>query len=373
MALPSKRKGFTLWLGGSSSLARTYVNQFGSKGLVLCGLEPEAPKWIRGQGISYVQIDLANLTDDESLIFFEQFSANITSIVVGVRPLLFAPYIDKLHSERMVKGIQKFLCHACAELEDLEFVLHISSVAIADHLRSQHFMSETDPHPPLSECKASYDIFKRRSEEEITGICGQYQIPFCNLRLSAILSDDVSCIQCSAMNLQGRIGCYFRHPLDFNSSVNVSRAIDLIISRSEMIGDEIDSENDTDETLDRSSPKAIQQVYYYTRPLLLPRPVPLGYYLEEFRKAYQLEYTSVWIPCWIVAWLIAFFHWFASATSPALKSNQQRSHPIPYVEAVDYLLQVGSREHSFDCSRFAADFPELEEETIRECLNSAGQ
>ena len=33
-----------------------------------------------------------------------------------------------------------------------------------------------------------------------------------------------------------------------------------------------------------------------------------------------------------------------------------------------YLLQVASREHSFDCSRFGLDFPGLEEESILECF-----
>ena len=47
-------------------------------------------------------------------------------------------------------------------------VLHVSSVAATDHLRVQRGWSEeAPPLPPLAEYAGAYDVFKRRSEEEI--------------------------------------------------------------------------------------------------------------------------------------------------------------------------------------------------------------
>jgi hypothetical protein len=339
MSNSTKRQGLTLWLGGTSSLSRTYINHFGTEGLLISGLEATPPEWVNS---SYVQCDLTTLTDRQAKGILERYP-DISTIVIGVRPLLFAPYTNTGVPETMLKGIEMLLSHACTKLEHLRFVLHISSVAAADHLQSQHFLSETNALPPLSEYKAPYDRFKRISEDVITEVCKHNQIQCCHIRLSAVFSDTVSCIQCSALDLQSRIGCYLPLAIDCNSSLNVSRAIQAILLRSEM--DEISN---------------IKILYYYTRPLLLERPVPYGYHLQEFRKAYQLQCTSIWIPVWIVTWFVAIFHWFAYWNA--------RIVGLPYIDAADYLLQVASREHSFDCSRFGRDFPELQEETILECF-----
>jgi hypothetical protein len=360
----NNNKGLTLWLGGTSSLCRTYINQFGTEGLLLCGLESTPPEWVKN---AYVQCDLTTLTDQQATFLLERYP-DISTIVIGVRPLLFAPYTHNTGvSENMLRGIQVLLSHACTRLENLRFVLHISSVAAADHLRSQHFVSEetssssssssssstnTTLPPPLSEYKAPYDRFKRMSEDVITEICEQHhdRVQCCHIRLSAIFSDTVSCIQCSALDLQSRIGCYLPLAIDSNSSLNVSRAIHAILGRS--------SESSADEAISNN----IQSLYYYTRPLALERPVPYGYYLQEFRNAYQLQYTSIWIPVWIVTWFVAAVHWLAYWNARCFLGS------VPYIDAADYLLQVASREHSFDCSRFGRDFPELQEESILECF-----
>jgi hypothetical protein len=56
---------------------------------------------------------------------------------------------------------------------------------------------------------------------------------------------------------------------------------------------------------------------------------------------------------------MALFHWLAAWNVYFY---------LPYIDATNYLLQVAAREHSFDCSRFAKDFPNLKEETILECF-----
>jgi hypothetical protein len=69
----SRDMGLTLWLGGSSSLAHTYVNQFGHSGLLLSGLEETPPLWAALLSIDYIAVDLTTLTDSQAkLLFFQE-------------------------------------------------------------------------------------------------------------------------------------------------------------------------------------------------------------------------------------------------------------------------------------------------------------
>lgn len=350
----SNNEEVTLWVGGSSSLARTYVNQFGGDGLLLSGLKTTPPDWVSALSIDYVSCDLTTITNSKAKQLLQCISngkkKRITNLIIGVRPILFAAYTKTMVPQKMLEGIKTLLYQARA-LGTIQFVLHISSVAAVDHLRAQRFVSENDEEhimPPLTEYKAPYDIFKRNCEEAISHICCEKQqqaniIDVCHLRLSAIFSDDKKCIQCSALELQCRVGCYLPRPIDCNSSANVARAIQAIIQQ---VG------QDT---------QKIKRVYYYTRPLLLERPVPYGFYLKVFRQAYGIENSSVWIPVWVVTWFVAIFHWLA---------GWNRYFHLPYLDAGDYLLQVASREHSFNCAEFGRDFPNVreKEESILECF-----
>jgi hypothetical protein len=56
--------GKTLWIGGTSCLAQTYINAFGAESLVLTGLESEAPIWVP-QGTKYVSLDLRATREHE--------------------------------------------------------------------------------------------------------------------------------------------------------------------------------------------------------------------------------------------------------------------------------------------------------------------
>jgi len=313
----SKRKGLTLWLGGTSSLARTYINEFGAESLILSGSREKPPLWVSNSIQHYVALDLLTVTESDVMGLARRFP-DISSIIVGVRPLLFTPFVDPEIHRKMVQGVSLVIDIACRELGGLKFVLHLSSVAATDHLKSQHLWSETQPLTAISEYRFPYDVFKRRCEEEISDLCSKHDVLCCHLRLSALFSDDKECIQCSALDLQGRIGCYLPVAIDCNSSVNVSRAIDLLLARAEE---------------PRVSNKAsIRAIYYYTRPIHLTEPVPYGYYLQEFRRAYQIH--AIWIPVWVVNIFVSLFHCLAV---------WNRYFGLPYIDAVDYLLQVSSR------------------------------
>jgi hypothetical protein len=116
------KKGVTLWLGGSSSLARTYVNQFGQNGLLLAGLEDNPPDWAAALSIDYVSCDLATLTHCKAKGILEK-NGGITNIIIGVRPLLFTAYTKTSVPHKMLEGI-KTLLHQASTLGTIQFVLH---------------------------------------------------------------------------------------------------------------------------------------------------------------------------------------------------------------------------------------------------------
>jgi hypothetical protein len=392
----------TLWIGGTSSLARTFfVNhslltaspskrKSQPKIWILTGLENTAPSWIvdynsassASCSLEYWSLDLTAMEEVELVQRFSNpdgILRRTTSVIVGIRPLLFSAYIHTDVGNNMLEGLERLLQVTIHHCRNLRFILHISSVAAADHLRPQHNAKEEEDDaslPPLSEYQAPYDRFKRQSEDLITRLCQSEQnglssssgrLKYCHLRLSAIFSDDVGCIQCRALDLQARVGAYLDLPIDCNSSVNVSRAIVFLLQKSST-------------TMVATTPTAmvsrqtIQPVYYYTRPLLLPDPTPYGYYLEQYRKAYGIHRTSIWIPLGMVTSIVRSVHWLTGIC------NRFLPWTIPYLDAVDYLLQVASREHSFDCGRFRSlvenhhsqdeddDAPGFKEEGILECF-----
>jgi hypothetical protein len=79
----------------------------------------------------------------------------------------------------------------------------------------------------------------------------------------------------------------------------------------------------------------------------------------SFREAYRISSYALWIPNGLVSAFISCFH-----LATALLGQF-----VPFFQSVDYLLQVTTSEHSFDCSAVAADFGrDIEEETILECF-----
>ena len=105
---------------------------------------------------------------------------------------------------------------------------------------------------------------------------------------------------------------------------------------------------------------SLRPVYYYTRPLgQYPEPVPYGEYLMNYRLAYKMRF-----PLLVSDWMIQYFvvkpiHWLACIIIT-----------IPYLQSLDYLLQVTVEEHTFDNSETATDFPRLlqVEESIAQCF-----
>jgi len=386
--------GRILWIGGTSSLAITYLKRFGSssKGWILTGHQEDPPDWLLSfSQCHYECLDLTTITPSKVQQIFDKYDNNISTIIIGVRPLLFASWIEAEYNEQMLQGLQVVLETALAMNDNhidnhdnhhpvVRFILHLSSVAVVNHLQSQHFVSETDPIPPVSHLSAPYDIFKRHSEEFIDELVHHHnnniadhnhQVFYTHLRLSAIFSDTPACIQCSALALQARIGCYLPLAIDCNSGVNIAHATHALLHRARILTTTTATDNNNSHKDGTESRLKLQSTYYYTRPLLLPKPMPYGYYLQCYRQAHGLDNAtwyprSVWIPVWVVTLVVTLVHGLA------MVARRMTFVSVPYLEAADYLLQVSSREHSFDCSQFAQDFgnhlEEEEEESILECF-----
>jgi len=331
-----------LWIGGTSGLARTYMNTFGfHDGWIFLGQEQTTPEWMPPDA-TYYSCNFADTKPASTslLVYLE----HVEQIVISIRPPLFSPLTNgemDAYCEQLMKGLQRFLHALLARTNNVQSILHISSVAAANHLQAQHFLGFVAPGDKMissSDLQAPYDRFKRACEELVESLG---TVSTTNLRISAIFSDDPGCIQCQALQIQSRVGSYLTQCIDCNSSRNVAIAIRLILAS-------------------QQEKKQLSTYYYYTRPARqYPHPVPYGEYLVEYRRAHELRWY-VWVPTWVVRCFVDAIHWLAMSIQPRLA----------FLESVDYLLQVSYRDHSFDNVTFLADFPEIlgEEETIEHCF-----
>jgi hypothetical protein len=346
----------TLWIGGTSALARTYVNRYGCNDLIMVGIEERAPDWLEACP-HYVRVDL---TDVSSVtLLFENLQQHnllldsIDSIIISVRaPLVSIGVLgDNSHQHTdLLHGMEALIRQAVALLP-LSYILHISSVAAVNHLQAQVNINEDSVMPPLSDYTAAYDVFKRQCEELITNIVvcngeshnNNNMISYTHLRISGVFSDhSTNCIQVGALNIQSFVGQYLTTKIDMNSSRNVGAAIQVLLDRMRRRR--------------RRQSGELSPVYYYTRPSSIKQPIPYGDYLLDYLKANNIWYT-IWLPCW----LVGSFLWFI---------NILATYMVPSLQPINYLLQVSTREHSFDNSRFLKDFPEIQqhEESIYECF-----
>jgi len=321
-----------LWIGGTSGLTRTYLNVF-DESWILLGCETQRPSWIPSS-CTFVSCDLTQSLDVRKLMD-EYGCHNVTHVVVSIRPKLVTPMTHSqamMYKQRLLGGL-----HFLLQALDVQQLIHISSVAAVDHLQGQHLINEQqDPIESSRDLQLPYDRFKRACEEVIPEIGAS---SYTNLRLGAIFSDDPGCIQCNALGLQAYLSAYIQDPIDCNSSKNVAHLIRMI--------------------LQENSPQ-LQPVYYYTRPLGYTQPIPYGDYLIDYRRAHDIR-ISVWIPYWMLTFFTTLFHGLATTWI---------GDYVPYLQSIDYLLQVSMAEHSFDLSLVQRDFPQLleMEESIEDCF-----
>lgn len=356
-----------LWIGGTSALARTFfeelydiradlqnrndsINEPQAKdSFIATGIESSRPTeksdgWDLPPEVPYVPLDLTEKSSVAS--FWERMResagvSQIDSVVLSVRlslvfsgnrHLRLATYLGDILRSAINMG-----CRA---------VVHVSSIAVADHTKSQVMWSEDDPLPPDFDGYAGqYDAFKRSSEEIVAEVCtdardldGNRRATFVNLRVGGLFSHGMGCIQCNSLALQKYVSVYSCECIDFNSSRNAGVAIYLLIHRMRQAG-------------------AVSPVYYYTRPTT-SRPVRYGEHLSDIRRACQVPLGGLWIPPFIGLAFIKAFRSLVAIVS-FLVGDEKRSQMGPLVgllRSLDYLLQVGLTTHTFDNGRFICDF-----------------
>eukprot|EP00977_Amphora_coffeiformis_P005524 scaffold1170_cov174-Amphora_coffeaeformis.AAC.8 len=286
-----------IWIGGTSGLARTFFNAFqnrrdgrewedGDTPWLIFGHERQAPAWLSEfNGLAYRKVDfLYPGTWNEVLL--EADCQHVQQIVISIRPPLVSHHTFSqaaVRHNQMIDGFQEFLQAIIkfrrrslnSDRDDDEeksslHIIHVSSIAAIDHVKEQRLRSEASiPDPPSSSLYHPYDRFKRRCEEVLDAIVKEHATAkVTHVRLGAFFSDDKNCIQCSALALQGRIGCYLPTRIDCNSAKNVAVLLRAM--------------------LEQSHPVAAVRYFFYTRPLSFSSPVPYGEYLAAYRRAYDI-------------------------------------------------------------------------------------
>lgn len=371
-AAPPKRAPRCLWIGGTSGLARTYANAFflpraasqddpptavSPADWLLVGHQPEPPAWLRADfgACDYQCVDFLK-PHGAAWQRLAEDCRGVTHMVISIRPPLVSHRTfaqARREDERLLEGLQAFV-HMLVQARSGDapptplHILHVSSIAAIDHVQAQELRAETDAaDPPSASLLHPYDRFKRACEEALDAlvVAAASAVHVTHVRLGAFFSDDASCIQCQALALQARVGCYLPTRIDCNSARNVAVLLRAVLT-------ETPPPNPT-------APATIRY-FFYTRPLSWERPRPYGDYLVAYRRAHEIR-LALWIPVAIVRLVVALVHWIAT---------QSWGRVLPFCQSVDYLLQVTRREHTFCLAAVQTAYPSVaaQEETLEDCF-----
>ncbi len=398
----------TIWVGGSSALTQTYMEEIDHcperrfvlaypDALPLPHIKTKAttPNPSIGSSVRCTHMPL-DVTQKDSIdrffdclmnyqrhLFGHSKSHDTTikiTIIFGIRCSLVTGSQEQHLS--LVENISYFLHHAAARFSSdrklvLAGVLHVSSVAIMDHTKIQSMLNEDAPLP--SQYSFPYDAMKRRTEDILSSTSNDLKIHCVHLRISGIFSNEVpptSCIQMSAIRIQKYAGSLLKTPLDMNTSYNVCQAIKLILNRMDEIAhnnytpiDDDDNDGRSKEYSEPASSRGLEQVYFYTRPTIEPRPY--GNNLVAYRSAHNIVYC-IDVPDWVarlLIWMAIYLcRGIAAAGNVLLCHSKKFGFIFDLLHNVAYLLTVSMVEHTFDNSRIRRDFPALNslEESVLE-------
>ena len=293
-----------IWVGGTSALARTYFDEVHSTvrdRLHIVVAAPAPPSWTLPKvGVSFVALDLLDVKSVDSFFsrpsLLDTYRTGPSVMIIGVRlSLVWAGSRQSTLAAHLGRLISRAAAAGCLG------VVHISSVAVADHVVSQHNVSESAPLPALDAYHSDYDRFKRLSEvivddectkaNERSAMSGETRMMvWTHLRISGIFSNDPACIQCTAVRNQAYISAYSSTCIDFNSSANVSHAIILLVERIVRVVTALPVSADPSVPVECAADphgRRVQRVYYYTR--ATTAPVPYGALVADYR--YSIQYA----------------------------------------------------------------------------------
>lgn len=351
-----------LWIGGTSALARTFFDEF----LDPSGAAPaelrkqvQASRWVAAAptpprpgtlpaAVAFVPLDLSDESSVRSL--FDRLPFPVDAVVLGARLSL----VWGADSHTSLASHMQVLV-ACAAAAGAYGFVHLSSVAVANHVASQRGMDELAELPSHAHYRSSYDAFKRETEDSLSASCSELRLSCVHLRLSGILSNHPSCIQCTAIRRQARIGAGMPRPIDFNSSLNVGVALWLCLGA---LGG-------------GAAPAGLPRTFYYTRPTLEAAPVAYSRVVDDYRAAHGIRLCAD-LPAWLADAAVAALRLLLLLLARALGTlAPAASSTAAALRGLEYLLAVAAAEHSFDNTRFRAAFPQLplHEETLRDAFS----
>jgi hypothetical protein len=263
------------------------------------------------------------------------------------------------YNQKILNGLEVLLQAAIAT-GSVRQLIHISSVAAANHLQPQVNHGEDDNLELMAKGDkdlAPYDRFKLQTEALISRTCTASSAPrdllHTNLRISGLLFEEGRCIVTQSFELQARLGVYIPSKVDMNPARNVSSAIRLILSKMEKL-------QRNHSATKRSAPR-FPNLYYYTRPTLTKLPIPMYDITLVYQRVCEFQWWQYsFTPFWLY---VAFIHTLCHLASLLGKL-------LPYLQATDYLLRVSLLDHSFNNTRFQQDFPEIGkmEISVEECF-----
>jgi nucleoside-diphosphate-sugar epimerase len=334
---PSNRKQkdspSVLWVGGTSALARTFFEEvYPTVGWRIVVAAPFRPAWKLPDDVVFVTFDMTSAESAGSL--FSRLPRAVDALILGVRVSLVWSRPEQhtelaAHLELLLRAAARSGCTS---------MLHISSIAVSDHVTAQHLVDEDDSLPAV-EALAPYDQFKLRSELLVdSAFEGQTGVrTWTHLRISGIFSNDPACIQCTAVRRQALVATRAPAAIDFNSSCNVAHAIALTLERQHAGG-----------------LKPGRHVYYYTR--CTADPVPYWRHIRDYRAAMGIWY-GVLLPGWMGTAAARLLRACFSVAGGSL------------AHSLHYLISVSLEEHTADNSKFRAAFPKIGE--VEESIHDA--
>ena len=273
-----------VWVGGTSALARTFLDEVHPKvchRLRIIVAAPTPPAWNLPPTVEFVKLDL--LSEASTATFWQRLPSAVDALILGVRlSLVWAG----CRQSALTQHLHQLLLGASMSAAGCRAVLHISSVAVANHVVAQRNVGEDAPLPKLDAYRSDYDRFKRLSEDIVDAACtaAPERMAWTHLRISGIFSNDPACIQCTAVRNQSRVSCYSSTCIDFNSSSNVAHAIALLLPRLAATSAMPSPEG--------SHPPP-ERVYYYTR--ATADPVAYGSLVADYRAAHGIWF-ALWLP-----------------------------------------------------------------------------
>lgn len=329
----------TLWIGGTSGLAQTFYHVYPEafSDMIITGMEQECPDALAGVVKGYFWLNLSDPVSVQDMVGrLKQEQSDllkVDTLILSIRPPLITHCNHKQTWQYLCKPMLDGLWTLLPHFKSVQRILHISSIAAIHHLHSHVMVSAEATQPNSADLPYPYDRFKRACEEAVDHFSSsvttlnKVNVHVTHLRLGAIFADNPNCIQCSALTLQTLVGPLLSQKIDTNTCRNVARAMRALLQSNDM--------------------EVWKPIIYYTR--CTPLPVSYGSYLEAYRTAYDVRYY-VNMPEWAVHLFITAFHVMA----------QYFGRWLPYVESIDYLLQVILQEHTF-VNNIAVEF---EQESI---------